>query len=256
MEYLETVGTASWIDTKVTGNDNTIQIDFEWMPVTKGTYSSVMGNHETEEKSCWRFIHGASSIPNSVNFTLNDKRAGASPRSTIDILDTIAMHKFDVHLEYASGYIKYSGTKYYAGTHESTLEEQSTLTIAIGINGPTKGQGITNAPHNRFYWFQIKKQGELVRNYIPCYRISDNKAGFYDIINNTFNISEGAEDFISGSALPKHSDILQYRRNILLNSPHLTTVTSGNTSDSETIAHFKTDMAAPIKSLKVNFAPV
>ena len=51
-------------------------------------------------------------------------------------------------------------------------------------------------------------------------------------------------------------ELLERKKQILISAPHLQTIQSGNTSDSKYIAHFKTDLAAPIKSLKINFLPI
>ena len=39
---------------------------------------------------------------------------------------------------------------------------------------------------------------EEIEKFIPCVRKSDNKAGFYGIISNSFFPSNGNEDFIAG----------------------------------------------------------
>lgn len=50
--------------------------------------------------------------------------------------------------------------------------------------------------------------------------------------------------------------MIERKKAILLNEPHLETVQSGNTSDSAQIAAFRTDMATKLKSLKAYFSPV
>lgn len=46
--------------------------------------------------------------------------------------------------------------------------------------------------------YSIKLYGnnnELIRNFIPCYRNSDNKPGLYDLVNNVFYTNQGTGDF-------------------------------------------------------------
>lgn len=50
--------------------------------------------------------------------------------------------------------------------------------------------------------------------------------------------------------------MIERKKAILLNEPHLETAQSGNTSDSAHIAAFRTDMATKLKNLKVYFSPV
>ena len=48
------------------------------------------------------------------------------------------------------------------------------------------------------YSAKFKLSGDLVRDYIPVQRISDDKYGLYDMVNNTFNISPNGIDFSGG----------------------------------------------------------
>lgn len=196
VEYLQTVGTESYIDTGVAGDDDTIQMDFTLEALSKGSYANILGNHDTEDKTCWRFIQGGASFLNRFNLTLNYRMASGSPSLTITELDTIVNHKIQIHMEYEYAYALYNGTKYDVVQSTTAPAEKSTLNIAIGRASPQK-TGSSTAPSHRFYdSFKIHKQGKLIRNYIPCYRKSDNKSGFYDIVNHTFNPSTGASDFI------------------------------------------------------------
>ena len=45
----------------------------------------------------------------------------------------------------------------------------------------------------------------LIRNYIPCYRKSDNEIGLYDIVNNVFYTNQGTGVFLKGSNAPTPS---------------------------------------------------
>ena len=196
-DYLQTVGTASYIDTGVAGNDNTIKIDFIIEVLSKGTYSGIMGNHDGENKKCWRFIQSAANISNSFNFTLNNRRAGASPRCAISAVSSVVGLPIIVHMEYNLGTLTYQNITYSTSTTEDT-NETSNKNIFIGNNGPSIKPSETN-PNNRFHsYVKIYKSGYLIRNYVPCYRKSDNKAGFYDTINHTFNPSIGTQEFTAG----------------------------------------------------------
>lgn len=54
----------------------------------------------------------------------------------------------------------------------------------------------------KIYGLKLWSEGALVRDFIPCYRISDNIAGLYDTVNNVFypnaNTGSTAQPFISG----------------------------------------------------------
>ena len=48
------------------------------------------------------------------------------------------------------------------------------------------------------YNFKMYDNDALVRNFIPCYRKSDNAAGLYDTVNNVFYTNAGTGKFIIG----------------------------------------------------------
>lgn len=61
-----------------------------------------------------------------------------------------------------------------------------------------------NAPDTRMwigniYSCKIYDNNNLVRDFVPCYRKSDNKIGFYDLVNDTFYVNIGTGEFIKGS---------------------------------------------------------
>lgn len=53
--------------------------------------------------------------------------------------------------------------------------------------------------YGRLYQFQIYDDDKLVRNFIPCYRKSDNTIGLYDVVNNRFYTNAGKGMFLKGN---------------------------------------------------------
>lgn len=51
----------------------------------------------------------------------------------------------------------------------------------------------------QLYYLRISVAGELVRNYVPCYRKSDSAIGLYDLVKGTFNASAGTDNFTKGT---------------------------------------------------------
>ena len=74
-----------------------------------------------------------------------------------------------------------------------------------------RGDGTTpdNFPYLKMYSTKIYNNNTLVRNFIPCFRNSDNKVGMYDIINNVFYTNQGTGAFTYGNIVeiftPDHS---------------------------------------------------
>ena len=51
----------------------------------------------------------------------------------------------------------------------------------------------------KLYQLTIKLNNILIRDFIPCYRISDNKKGLYDFVEGKFYANQGSgDDFIAG----------------------------------------------------------
>ena len=50
----------------------------------------------------------------------------------------------------------------------------------------------------RIYYFKIYENGVLVRNYVPCYRISDGVIGLYETVTGTFVTNAGEGTFTKG----------------------------------------------------------
>lgn len=50
----------------------------------------------------------------------------------------------------------------------------------------------------KLFRLKIHKSGELVADFVPCYRILDNVAGLYDIVRNAFYTNAGTGSFILG----------------------------------------------------------
>ena len=51
----------------------------------------------------------------------------------------------------------------------------------------------------RIYRCTIRKGGALIRDFIPCVRVSDSKPGMYDMVNDQFYVSIGSSDFTAGN---------------------------------------------------------
>ena len=61
------------------------------------------------------------------------------------------------------------------------------LRLFWGYNAPTKC---------RIYAYQQKRDGMLIRNFIPCYRKEDGEAGLYDTVTKAFFTNNGTGDFV------------------------------------------------------------
>lgn len=196
-DYLIHIGHQCRVDTGVPGNDSTLQFDveFRWTQVQQN-YGAVFGNYASESASkCWRLIlPDVSQYPNAclLYATLGNTNATKSksvwpigsqsnPSSTLNL-------KTYVHMEYGSCTVTCNDvTRTYTAPDDSSSDNSTN--IAIGASNPTSS-GYNN---NRLeiFSFKITKQGKLIRNYVPCVRKADSKAGYYDLVNRSFHLSDG-----------------------------------------------------------------
>lgn len=110
--------------------------------------------------------------------------------------------------------------------------------------------GYANNTQGKIAYYHHKKQDGTEINLIPCYHKSDNEIGMYDTVSKQFYTNSGTGTFLKGNDVTYDNiNLLESRRRILLNTPHIETV-------SDTIASFETDVATKIKGCKVYFTPI
>lgn len=104
-----------------------------------------------------------------------------------------------------------------------------------GGNSAERGNGYN------LYYMKIYNNDVLVRNLVPCYRISDNAIGLYDLVNNNFYTNAGSGTFNKGAEIRNSEFLVESdlstvavsgNYNDLTNKPSIPTKTSDLTNDS------------------------
>lgn len=54
------------------------------------------------------------------------------------------------------------------------------------------------APLKIYYFRYYDNTGKLRRDFVPCYRKSDNKPGMYDLVLGNFHVNQGGSEFVLG----------------------------------------------------------
>lgn len=200
-DYLQCTGQSSRIDTGIAGNDNSLEFDFIYMPMEKKDYSGHFGNATAGGYNpgykLWRVVQGSTTYSTNMVFSVNS----SASLKWIAVTTTNFINQ-KIHLTLSYEHIKsvninsgYTRNETQSDDGSTSISTQNICIGSIGVN--VTSYATTNA---RFYGdFKIKKNGVLVRNYIPVVRKSDNKAGFYDTVNHTFNPSIGSAEFIAGN---------------------------------------------------------
>lgn len=71
-------------------------------------------------------------------------------------------------------------------------------TVTLALFARNAGGSLTDFSNGlKMYGCTIEKAGETVRRFIPCVRIADSIAGFYDVIGKSFYRSAGSGDFLT-----------------------------------------------------------
>ena len=173
VEYIEGTGT-QWIDTGlISSADNKIYFDIDF------EVNNISGN-------------GADRNPiGSQNFAFNTYFLQV-------FLSKIYMFQGDINTEVTDlrNKVKFYKTNWYVNDE---LKNSS-------IGYPTSNCNIylfkwgNNLSKNKLYKCNFFDEGEnLLREFIPCYRKSDNKPGLYDLVSGVFYTNQGTGEFTYGN---------------------------------------------------------
>ena len=193
-DWLLLTGHNAKIDTGVSGANSDLKIELECMMLSNGTYGSYYGvfGNATSGKKYWVMRRPAQSDDSSVTKWM--VCLGNTASQTV-----IAPYGSDTLLDKKTKYVFEYG-KVTAGdvvvTSAESADAASDGTIMIGTTSSTSS-GIALSK-TRVWNFKMWDGETLVRHYVPCVRRSDSKAGFYDLVNGTFNPSIGSGEFEAG----------------------------------------------------------
>lgn len=70
--------------------------------------------------------------------------------------------------------------------------------LSLYLFGMHRTSGSMTFSKGKIYNCKLYSNTQLIRNFIPCYRKSDNEIGLYDIVNNQFYTNSGSGSFLKG----------------------------------------------------------
>ncbi len=180
LEYIESTGT-QWIDTGFKPNQNTgmdvtfKMTDFTDYPPVSNSRNEVRANYfgmAVLSNTQFRFMYASQLADLNVGETL---------------LNDFNNYYLNKNLAYINGVLNHT-------FNSTTYQVNCNLYIfADNINNKIARYGKMQMKRYKLY-----DNGNLIRDFIPCYRESDNEVGMYDIINNTFYTNSGTGTFIKG----------------------------------------------------------
>lgn len=97
-----------------------------------------------------------------------------------------------------------TGKMYVDGELKTPIKDPDTIpddstTLPMFLFSRNKNGSSEDGGNHTIYSAKIWNNGELVRDYIPCIRRSDLKAGLYDLVGQQFYVSPNNRDFIPSS---------------------------------------------------------
>ena len=182
VEYIESSGT-QWIDTGVTPTTNT-KMQYKFRPLaTVSSVTMFLGNRSSSTNIYGLALYSTGRFRSYVRYN-----SGSYVTTSNNFYNTST----DYNLEVGNLYIKNldTGANVVTGTTQTTV---NTGTIKLNNHGNSTYSKI------RTYRLKIYDGSTLIRDFVPCINNTTNKAGLYDLVNDTFYGNSGSGNFTAGN---------------------------------------------------------
>ena len=221
LESISGISNKTWFDTGVAGNNNNLRFVFTGYKDSAKAYSAFFGNYVDESSNVTRLITGSGS--NGIIAEVNRKSASSTITNTVNYL---VAHTYELYKENGVSILKVDGTQVDTMADSSGTANSTN----IGMNTSKTNPSVPTSDIITTFQgtFEIYDGSTLIRNYVMAKRDSDNAVGMYDIVNNTFKISEGTEPFTAGAVLKPlptyplaitcNNGVLKFGKPLILNS--------------------------------------
>lgn len=183
VDYIESNGT-QYINTGITSITKDFNIEMDFKITTSQSFQALWccRTHNVDvTRTC--FTTGLTGFRNdqgtqtpiSASLSLNQKYNLKSTKTQF-ILDDVVL-------------------KDNISTTNNAINDKLWLFAAYAVGTSTA----SNYFYGKLYGCKIWDSGNLIREFIPCYRNSDSVAGLYDLVNNVFYVSAGSGEFSYGN---------------------------------------------------------
>lgn len=186
VEYIQSSGT-QYIDTGYKPTSNNLRIACEFEYTADHSASSVFGSESSSKYSI-------------VPYGAPGFYVGSSIQLLVQTTALNTKYALDAHANAGTLTVSLNGTANSASYSGSIL---TTVNIGVFCNIIA---GVANQFCSmKLYAMYIYDNGNLVRDFVPCYRKPDNVAGLYDLVNNVFYTNAGSGVFAVGANSNKHA---------------------------------------------------
>ena len=186
VEYIESTGT-QYIDSGLSiNNPLSFKTEFKWRKTSTSTSDQCLAGA--------RYVTNYSigyKGPNCYNHGLELAPEFSSIISFTDNTD------YDSVFEGGNSVTKYTqnGTTY---TSSNPYNQFNTYGYNITLFAMNQGGSVRWFFVGRLYHYSFTINGTKVRDFIPCYRKSDNEIGLYDLVGKQFYTNQGSGSFLKG----------------------------------------------------------
>ena len=188
VDYIQSSGT-QYIDTGIKGTQNT-GVELKISNITYAN-SKIFGSRSSASSNNFSIISTASSIVEDFQNYNNNRLQVSTP---ISEPITLVMNNQKMQINTNEQNI---------GTYTS-FTTPGNLYIFNGAGSFPNGYGLASMRlHSCKIW-----EGNLIRDFVPCYRKSDNEIGLYDLVNNVFYENKGTGSFTYGSEVQPQRTLL------------------------------------------------
>lgn len=184
VEYISNSGT-QWIDTGlILSNYNAfnINMDAKFLSYGKNYYNTLFGTQNTSDPYLGTYLRydkykyiEVDSLSSKLGYYINTK------------------YNFDYTLTKSISRLYINNDLY----GEDTTKTRDFCSYPLYLMGMNNG-GSTHYSEIALYRCKITLDNVLSRDFIPCYRKSDNEIGLYDLVNNQFYTNDGSGTFLKG----------------------------------------------------------
>ena len=187
VDYIKNSGT-QYIDTGfIPDFDNGFKFEIEYTPTNLVNRGCLLSNYS-----------GTNHISFELGYNGWQQRAYINNGNVDFIVQSATLDKNLGSVSYYNGVVTNivngnSATKNYI------ISGQSGQNLLMFVDQIKRFGTFTN--YIKVYSCKIYDGTTLVRDYIPCYRNSDNEAGMYDLVNGVFYTNAGTGDFIIGDVV-------------------------------------------------------
>ena len=171
----------------------TLSFSGDFSPSTLNTY--IFFSAASQQDDFFGLNFGGIGYQYNTLFAWSDKSYYVTGSAEeFNITDDIRTNKNKIVME--NGKITY-GT---AGRNiTSKSNDQTTSMILFGFSNYGNTPVPISAYNMKVYRLKLYENDSLVREYVPCYRESDNEIGLYELVNKVFYPNNGAGSFNKGS---------------------------------------------------------